>query len=427
MRDVGRNPTPPGQDTVAQTTSGLTVIVFGLAAIWAVEIAVTRGPLQSLYGPISDSFAGVGFFVLGALLAVRMAAVVSRRRNRGGGDRGVIGPVPGARGLSYIAAATAGYAAYTGQSNYELILAGQNQSLVGQLWGPVSLGAAAVILASPMRLVRRDAIALSVLLVAASLAGGRTVPGLILIMLLLRYMFLDASRSTRARKRSRAKSVLILGIAASVLVITFSVLGGIRTNALGGGGFTDADLASKGYESGPVWLRYLASTLGVIGEAARVNRVALPDLLPYQGFGLLISDMFSFLPSFVETVDLATIKPYHSVGSIVFTSHPGGTPTTLYLLGGHLGVLVGAIVYTLIIATLAQRSSLDGGVVARVLLLIFGATYLLGAYGTGTPTGAQVIAALVACSWSLLALRARHPKDRFARLRVERSQNARLR
>ena len=79
---------------------------------------------------------------------------------------------------------------------------------------------------------------------------------------------------------------------------------------------SDRALASNGYTFGPDWLRYLAATLGVIGESARITHTAVPLVVGHRGFELLLADVASFLPGHQETVTAATIFAEHDVPAI---------------------------------------------------------------------------------------------------------------
>jgi hypothetical protein len=136
----------------------------------------------------------------------------------------------------------------------------------------------------------------------------------------------------------------------------------------------------------------------VIGESARVTHRAVPTQIPYAGVDLLGSDLLSFLPWFKDTVNQATVRPYFALGSPVSTTHPGGTPNTLYLLGGNWFVLIGAMIYSGIVLTLCWRARRKPGSAAVACFLLLFGTYLLGGYGIGTPTGTTTVAMIVAAT-----------------------------
>ncbi|MDH3026962.1 hypothetical protein QEN35_21640 [Gordonia alkanivorans] len=188
-------------------------------------------------------------------------------------------------------------------------------------------------------------------------------------------------------------------VASSLLLVTVVIVAGMllsylaatRAAATEGAGFTANNLAGYGYGDLPVFVQYAIATLGIIGESAMVSHAVTPEILPEAGFSLLISDVFSPLPAFSETVTEHTISVYQAAGSQVFVSRPGGAPTTFYLLGGRTGVALGGFVYGAILMGLLNGVYGRASQICGVFFLILGATLVLGAYGTGTPTALTLL------------------------------------
>jgi hypothetical protein len=395
MMSPANAPTTLRGDDVRAVAGNFHLILLGLGAVWALEILVAKGPLLTVYGSISAPLTAVILFVAAAAAAVS----VGRRWVQPDAPSRTQSFSYGPGLLCVLASVVAFYAATTQQSSYELVLAHENESLVGQLWAPLSLAAAALLIVSMEKASVANLLLLLVLVISSAAAGGRTVPGLMLTMFFLSRMLLHSEEYRLAGPNSRLKRYVAWTVVAFSLVVLMSWVGAVRSNAIGGDGFTPDDMARNGYGAGPLWLQYLVATLGVIGESARITHVAVPDLLPYQGATLLISDILSFLPQFEATVTQATMEPYAAVGSIIFTSRPGGTPTTLYLLGGYFGVLVGAFMYTLALVVLVSKARTSRRILVSVAALLLTSTYVLGMYGTGTPTAATMVAFLLVSIW----------------------------
>ncbi|WP_152930160.1 hypothetical protein [Gordonia jacobaea] len=288
----------------------------------------------------------------------------------------------------------------------------RNESLIGAVWSPVSLGSVAVLLAvQRQKLCKRDLFLVGAILVTTAILGGRTVPGLIILMLLVRRMFFVLADDGISLKPFSRREVAILVALVVLLVGALGLLAQFRQPELNTAPSSNSEFIYYGGVR-PAALQYLVATAGIIGESARVAHFAVPVYHAESGFGLLFTDVFSFLPWFSSTVTAETVDVYRSAGSTVMVSRPGGTPSTLYFIGGESGVVVGGFVYALIFSWLLVRYYTSGRLFYSLMLLMILPVFILGIYGTGTPTSLTVltllvVAALVLSSWILDSFRLR--------------------
>jgi hypothetical protein len=364
---------------------------------WSLELLVASGPARRSVVSGWLPFISALLFFTGANLGLRFGVRIGWRESPG---PGLAIPRPLALATCLLGAAAALVAWVRGESNYSLILQHGASSPAGKAWPMLIIAGAAMVLAVQERIARLDALALSAAVIAASLAGGRTVPGLILIMWVVRYTFLDGYRKLTLRM-----AVMTLACVA-VAALLFSMIGFMRDSTFSGRQNSVAleYVGRQGYSWGPPFLWGAEATLGVVGEAALVTHSTVPKRRPFAGADVLLSDLLSFTPWVSRTVDPETMPPYWAAGMRVETSRPGGTPTTLYLLGGRWLVLLGALVYSALLGWLATLAIRSGNGAAKAYFLIVCATYCLGIYGTGTPTGGTALS-LLAVAGSRLAQR----------------------
>lgn len=388
----------------------LLLAIMALTGIWLLEIAVSEGPLRQ-YSPSNWAAVTTDLIFAGtAILAIRVERSFPSRSHSA-----PIRSQSAATGriLTVMAIVVAGYVAATGISDYATQQTLGNHSVIGQFWPALNISGAALMLSTDQKLSKVDLILLVGNIAVATIPGGRTVAGLILLAAALKWIFFTSGART-ARKRASAFACIC------VLILAFGVGGASRSTANGNNSFNPEILNSEGYNAHFAPFTYVEATMGIVGEAALVTHTEVPSRVRYAGAKLLGEDMFSFLPGHQETVNHVTIFPYEGLGSYVKSSRPGGTPNTLYLLGGNWLVGIGGFLYALILARLCHVSvQANRPPLARPAFLIVGSTFMLGAYGIGTPTATTTLALIVTGlafgAWNFHASHAFHPKGHFHR------------
>lgn len=375
----------------------LTIVAAILSTGWVVETIIASGPFVEYYGRHTSNLVSIGLFLLAFAAATRLAST-SRgpiQGDTGGVESAKAKYVPRAVALGSILLTSA--ALLAGRAGYNPLLTdeGRSDDLLSIIWAPVAVGAAAALISAPRRLRAGDWLLLAGVGLSAALVGGRTTPGLILVMLLARYVFFPAYPSLSPRKLA-PRTVILFALAGLLAALAFSAAAATRAATDGNVGFSDSNLAFYGYATWPTWLQSLAATLGVIGESSHVTHAVVPDTLGFQGIGLLMEDIFSFLPGQQRTITATTIDVYAAAGSVVFVSRPGGTVATLYLLGGDIAVVAGASVYAVLLFVLARRVYAGARVFCPPAFLVLFSTLVVGVYGTGTPTALTFLAVTVA-------------------------------
>lgn len=383
----------------------LIYLVIALGAVWAVEVFTARGPMSGAFSAEWKPLFSVLIFVVFFAIGVSLAALP---RSRGGERRsfstsGVVSVSRFGCGVSLVLIA---YNLVSGFGTYNPVLVdgARSSTPLLLLWSPIAIGSTASLLFAKRPLARVDIALVVVVAFSALLLGGRTVPGFIGLFLLIRFLFIPTDASYFLARVSFSRVILILSVVCAA-GLSLSYFAAVRAGGDDeGSAFGSSNLSLYGYNSGPVLVRYLMATFGIIGESSRVTHAVVPELLPHPGFRLLLSDVFSFLPSFSDTITKETIVVYEYAGAVVFVSRPGGTPSTLYFLGGWVGVAVGSALFGLILMGVLRVVYSRGYTVLGPVFLILAVTFTLGAYGTGTPNSLTVIAIAVALTVNLAGL-----------------------
>lgn len=374
-----------------------------LGTVWLVEVTLTSGPFAQMLPNPMPAILSIMLFVIafsaGVGLIVSYKPLVPRSLPRTYGA-GI------ARIAIIIAILLAFLAVATGATGYDPVFGEQRQetSLLGSAWAPASLGSVAARLAMPNRFTLFDWALVASITAVSLVPGGRTIPALIIIMVALRTVLLPDASGTMWTAKSRNLILLIIAGVASILF--FVAFAAERALASGATAFSAENLEYYGYNFGPPLIQYVHATIGVIGEAARLVQVTSPAHLPYPGFGLFFQDLFSFLPGHQPTVTDETRSVYLAAGSLVVVSRPGGTVATLFMLNGNAGVIIGGLAYGAILTFLLKRGIEAKRYAESSWFLLLAATFVVGAYGTGTPTTFTLLSAIVAwivCSASGLS------------------------
>lgn len=399
-----------GEKSVWQAARRLLWVAVIVGVLWIVEALVTSGPIAAKMPDVMPSIISAVLFVI--CFAAGALAIATR------GTKSLTSlSLPDGRWITRLmltaAIGVSAVAAVTDSSSYNPVLGDEsrNSSLLGFIWAPISLASVAAVLVISTRLSKIDWLLVLGVAAMATLVGGRTVPTVIVLMIALRALYLPEHRGTL--RRVSPHTLLLLAGVSVLAAVLLSAIAATRSESTG---FTEANLDYYGYDFGPPALRNLLATLGIIGESARVTHLAVPTTVPYAGFGLLIDDVLSFLPWASDTVTARTIDIYGAIGSVVFTSRPGGTASTMFILLGDIGVMIGAFAYGLVLMWTLRRAAIPGHRYSAAFFLLLMATFVIGVYGTGTPTSLTLISVLLA--WLIVRLssksRGRTPQARAA-------------
>lgn len=390
---------PPSSPLVAILRARLCLMAAIVGIVWLLESTAASGPFIERFGRPLATIGSSVLFVLAFVLAAMLASTRPRRKSRTSSLRA--SPSRIARIACLFSVALTAYCLASGRATYDPLLGDEARSvdLLALIWAPVALGSAAALLSLQRKFRWTDWLLLVLVAVLASAIGGRTTPGLIAVMVVLRFLVLPAYPSFVPRHVS-ARVVIGVGLGAIgvALILSFAAANRAQTS-----GFTDGNLEYYGYSAWPEQLRYLGATLGVIGESAHITHAVVPDVLPFRGFGLIIEDVLSFTPWSSKTITESTIDLYRAAGSVVFVSRPGGTAATFYLLGGTAGVLAGGAAYGWVLLRLVMRTFREGAHYSAAAFLLLASTFVVGMYGTGTPTAVTLLSFGVATAVFLAA------------------------
>lgn len=377
-----------------QSDFRLFLIFLLVPAIWLVEVYLARGYYYSLISTergatIASIFVFTFFGSLPFLKKIEPKSINRGPREQNSKFLGRFGILLALAGASIVL-----YLVPSGRISYASVIRSDDGIGVYAIWGPLMVAGTMLILATTSRTSMKQLAFFAALIIVASLPGGRTIPAVILVFVLLHFLiYAPAIKPLSAKLIARVVIALLVGVWA------LAALGSLRDAGLESDNWSERSLAQYGYTSSLPGGAAIKANLGIIGESAMVSRVMTPTTIPFQGPTLIFSDLLSFVPGINETFDSHSQAIYGEFGAPTETSRPGGLHSTFYVVGGNVAVAALAFMFSFICRHSVQYAR-NGSLGWFGFSILFVTAFLIGAYGVGIPTGMLFLGLLI--YWTVL-------------------------